>query len=138
MSWKKILAVIRREYLERVRTKAFWIATIIVPAFFFIYMAVQISAIKKTSGERKIVVVDTTGRLAPALTAELVSREEAMRREKPGTRGIHWIVETRPVTGDLEQTKEVLRKEVLDEKIYGYLVLDPALLEKDRAEYSSI
>jgi ABC-2 type transport system permease protein len=138
MSWKKILAVIRREYLERVRTKSFWIATIIVPAFFFIYMAVQVASIKRTSGERRIAVVDTTGRLAPAFTAELVSREKAMRKEKPGTRGIHWIVETRPVTGDLERTKEMLRKEVLDEKIYGYLVLDRALLDKDRAEYYSI
>jgi ABC-2 type transport system permease protein len=138
MSWKKVFAVIRREYLERVRTKAFWIATIIVPAFFFIYMAVQITAIKKTSGERKIAVVDTTGRLAPALASELASREEARKREKPGTRGIHWIVETRPITGDLEQTKEALRKEVIDEKIYGYLVLDRSLLEKDRAEYYSI
>ena len=134
MSWTKIFAVIRREYLERVRTKAFWIATIIVPAFFFVYMAVQIAAIKKTSGERKIAVVDTTGRLAPALASELASREEALKREKPGTRGIHWIVETRPIAGDLEQTKETLRKEVLDEKIYGYLVLDSSLLEKDRAE----
>lgn len=138
MSWKKIFAVIRREYLERVRTKAFWIATIIVPAFFFIYMAVQIAAIKKTSGERRIAVVDTTGRLAPALASELASREEALKREKPGTRGIHWVVETRPITGNLEQTKEALRKEVLDERIYGYLVLDPPLLEKDRAEYYSI
>ena len=138
MNWKKVFAVIRREYLERVRTKAFWIATIIVPAFFFIYMAVQIAAIKKTSGERKIAVVDTTGRLAPALASELASREEALKRDKPGTRGIHWIVETRPITGDLEQTKEALRKEVLEEKIYGSLVLDPTLLEKDRAEYYSI
>jgi ABC-2 type transport system permease protein len=138
VNWKKVFAVIRREYLERVRTKAFWIATIIVPAFFFIYMFVQIAAIKKTSGERKIAVVDTTGRLAPALANELASREEALKREKPGTRGIHWIVETRPITGDLEQTKEALRKEVLDEKIYGYLVLDPTLLQKDRAEYYSV
>ncbi|HEX9148768.1 MAG TPA: ABC transporter permease, partial [Thermoanaerobaculia bacterium] len=56
----------------------------------------------------------------------------------PGSRGIHWVVETRPITGDLERTKEMLRKEVLEKKIYGYLVLDPALLEKDRAEYYSI
>jgi ABC-2 type transport system permease protein len=138
MSWKKIFAVIRREYLERVRTKAFWIATFLVPIFFLGYMAVQFAAIKKTSGERKIAVVDTTGRLAPALAAELASREEARQKAKPGSRGIHWIVEARPITGDIEQTKEVLRKEVLDKKIYGYLVLDPTLLEKDRAEYYSI
>ena len=29
----RILAVIRREYLERVKTKAFWISTILVPIF---------------------------------------------------------------------------------------------------------
>ncbi|HSE64968.1 MAG TPA: ABC transporter permease [Thermoanaerobaculia bacterium] len=138
MSWRKIFAVIRREYLERVRTKAFWIATFLVPIFFLGYMAVQFQAIKKTSGERKIAVVDVTGRLAPALAAELAARETARTQAKPGSRGIHWIVETRPITGDLEQTKETLRKEVLDKKIYGYLVLDPTLLDKDRAEYYSI
>ncbi|HEY3124881.1 MAG TPA: hypothetical protein VGK70_12590, partial [Thermoanaerobaculia bacterium] len=83
MSWKKIFAVIRREYLERVRTKAFWIATFLVPIFFLGYMAVQFAAIKKTSGERKIAVVDTTGRLAPALAGELASREEARQKAKP-------------------------------------------------------
>ena len=138
MSWKKIFAVIRREYLERVRTKAFWIATFLVPIFFLGYMAVQFQAIKKTSGERKIAVVDVTGRLAPALAAELAAREAARTQAKPGSRGIHWIMEPRPITGDLEQTKETLRKEVLDKKIYGYLVLDPTLLDKDRAEYYSI
>jgi hypothetical protein len=116
MSWAKIFAVIRREYLERVRTKAFWIATFLVPVFFLGYMAVQFAAIRKTSGERKIAVVDTTGRLAPALAAELASREQAMKEKKPGSRGIHWVVEPRPITGDIEQTKEVLRKEVLDKK----------------------
>ena len=138
MSWTKVFAVIRREYLERVRTKAFWIATFLVPIFFLGYMAVQFAAIKKTSGERRIAVVDTTGRLAPALTAELAAREEALHRTRPGSRGIHWVVESRPITGDLERTKETLRKEVLEKKIYGYLVLDPALLDKDRAEYYSI
>ena len=138
MSWKKIFAVIRREYLERVRTKAFWIATFLVPIFFLGYMAVQFQAIKKTSGERKIAVVDVSGRLAPALAAELAAREAARTQAKPGSRGIHWIMEPRPITGDLEQTKETLRKEVLDKKIYGYLVLDPTLLDKDRAEYYSI
>ncbi len=29
----RIFAVIRREYLERVRTKAFWISTLLVPIF---------------------------------------------------------------------------------------------------------
>jgi len=138
MSWMKVFAIIRREYLERVRTKAFWFATFLVPVFFLGYMAVQFAAIRKTSGERKVAVVDRTGQLAEPLARELAEREEARRKEKPGSRGIHWILEPRPVTGDIEATKEALRKEVLDKKIYGYLVLDPELLEKDRAEYYSI
>jgi ABC-2 type transport system permease protein len=138
MSWKKLFAVIRREYLERVRTKAFWIATFLVPAFFLGYLFIQVTTARKTSGERKIAVVDLTGRLLQPLARELADREEARRKAKPGTRGVHWILEPRPVSGDLEQTKEALRKEVLDEKIYGYLVLDPSLLDRDRAEYYSI
>ena len=138
MSWAKVFAVIRREYLERVRTKAFWFATFLVPVFFLGYMAVQFAAIRKTSGERRVAVVDRTGQLAEPLARELAEREETRRKENPGSRGIHWILETRPVTGDVEATKEALRKEVLDKKIYGYLVLDPELLEKDRAEYYSI
>ena len=138
MSWTKIFAVIRREYLERVRTKAFWFATFLVPVFFLGYMAVQFAAIRKTSGERRVAVVDRTGQLAEPLARELAEREDARRQEKPGSRGIHWILEPRPVTGDIEATKEALRKEVLEKKIYGYLVLDPALLEEDRAEYYSV
>jgi len=138
MSWTKIFAVIRREYLERVRTKAFWFATFLVPVFFLGYMAVQFAAIRKTSGERRVAVVDRTGQLAEPLARELAEREAVRRKENPGSRGIHWILETRPVTGDIEATKEALRKEVLDKKIYGYLVLTPELLQKDRAEYFSI
>src|SRR5688572_25821137 len=138
MSWSKVFAVIRREYLERVRTKAFWIATFLVPLFFLGYMAVQFAAIRKTSGERKIAVVDVTGRLGTPLARELADREAARSKKAPGSRGIHWILETRPINGDLEKTKEGLRREVLDKKIYGYLVFDPSLLAKDRAEYYSI
>ena len=33
LSWNRIAAIIRREYLERVKTKAFWISTLLVPIF---------------------------------------------------------------------------------------------------------
>jgi ABC-2 type transport system permease protein len=42
------------------------------------------------------------------------------------------------VTGSLEATKETLRNEVLQKKLDGYLVLDPALSEKSQAEYYAI
>ena len=33
ISFSRINAIIRREYLERVKTKAFWISTLLVPVF---------------------------------------------------------------------------------------------------------
>ena len=41
MNWKKIYAIVRREYVERVRTKAFWIATLLIPILFLGFLAIQ-------------------------------------------------------------------------------------------------
>jgi ABC-2 type transport system permease protein len=147
VSWNKVFAVLKREYFERVRTKAFWIGTILIPIFFLAYVAIQIAAHSRTSGERRIAVLDVTGELAAPLARELAQRkpepeeERSDLNEKPGkmvpTKGIHWVLEPRPIQGDLPTTKEKLRQEVLEKKIDGYLVLDPALLEKGRVEYYS-
>jgi ABC-2 type transport system permease protein len=140
MSWKKIFAVIRREYVERVRTKAFWIGTLLVPIFFLGYIAIQIASFKKTGGERKVAVVDLTGHLFAPLQKDLAERETTARTGSGSGRaqGVHWILEQRPPTGSLEATKESLRSEVLKKKLDGYLVLDPALIEKSQAEYYAI
>jgi len=138
MSWKKIFAVIRREYVERVRTKAFWIGTLLVPIFFLGYIAIQIASFKKTGGERKVAVVDLTGHLFAPLQKDLAERETTARKGSGRAQGVHWILEQRPPTGSLEATKESLRSEVLKKKLDGYLVLDPALIEKSQAEYYAI
>jgi hypothetical protein len=137
MSWKKVFAVIRREYLERVRTKAFWIGTFLIPIFFIGYIAIQVIGSRRASGERRVAVVDLTRNLYPRLTQELARQERGGSGESR-SRGIHWILEQRDAGTDLERTKEKLRREVLAKKINGYLVLDPALLEKDRIDYFSV
>ncbi len=45
MNWKKTFAVVRREYVERVRTKAFWIATLLIPILLLGYIAIEIAAL---------------------------------------------------------------------------------------------
>lgn len=138
MSWKKIYAVIRREYIERVRTKAFWIGTLLVPIFFLGYIAIQIASFKKTGGERTLAVVDMTGHLFAPLQKDLTERETALREQSKRGQGVHWNLQQRPVAGSLEATKEQLRGETLKKKIDGYLVLDPSLLEKSQAEYYGV
>src|SRR5262249_47465733 len=76
MNWKKVFAVIRREYTERIRTKAFWIGTALIPIFFFAYIAIQIATSKRAGGERRIAVLDGTGSLYEPLVADLAEREK--------------------------------------------------------------
>jgi ABC-2 type transport system permease protein len=137
MNWKKTFAVVRREYIERVRTKAFWIATLLIPILFLGYVAIQIALSRKTGGQRQLVVVDMTGKLYAPLAEELAATEAKQKKEPSGSAGPHWSLVERPLAGDLGATKEALRKEVLDKKISGYLILEPAKLEKESVEYYS-
>ena len=138
MSWKKIFAVIRREYIERVRTKAFWIGTLLVPIFFLGYIAIQVASFKKTGGDRTVAVVDLTGHLFAPLQKDLAEREAENRKTGGRSQGVHWNLQQRPLSGSLEATKETLRGEVLKKKLDGYLVLEPSLIEKSQAEYYAI
>jgi ABC-2 type transport system permease protein len=137
MNWRKVFAVIRREYTERVRTKGFWIATLLIPALTLVYIAIQVAIAKKAGGERQLAVIDTTGRLYQPLVTEVAQQEAIRKKESPSSRVAHWVLRPEAVSGSLDQTKERLRQEVLAEKIHGYLVLSPELLEKNEIEYYS-
>ena len=137
MSWRKVFAVIRREYLERVRTKAFWIGTGLIPIFFLGYIGIQVATSRRASGERRLAVFDRTGNLFEPLERELAQEERRASEEKGARRGVHWVLQRRDASGDPTAAQESLRKEVLAKKIDAYLLLDPGLIAKDRLEYYS-
>jgi ABC-2 type transport system permease protein len=137
MNWKKILAVIRREYVERVRTKLFWVATLLIPIFFLVFLVVQILAYEKAGGERRLAVVDTTGKFYAPLEHEIEAQEQERKAKRPKERGPHWVLEQKSISGDLETAKEALRKHVFAKRLDAYLVVTPALLEKDQIQYYS-
>ncbi len=154
MNWTKILAVVRREYVERIRTKAFWIGTLIIPFLLIGIIAVQIAVMRRATGQRRVAVVDRTGHLFAPLQAELARAEQpsaATERVRPGDsaeerqrtaseaagRNIRWVLENRSPAGDLGKIQEGLRKEVLAKKTDAYVILDPDMIAKDRVEYYS-
>jgi ABC-2 type transport system permease protein len=137
MNWKKVFAVVRREYVERVRTKAFWIGTLLFPTLFIGIIGFQIVLSHRAGGERHLAVIDTTANLYAPLKAELEELEKEHQVSKPNQPAPHWVLTQRPVEGSLDGTKETLRKEVIAKKLNGYLVLTPELIEKDTAEYYS-
>jgi ABC-2 type transport system permease protein len=134
MNWKKTFAIVRREYVERVRTKAFWIGTLVIPALFLTYIGVSVATARKSGGARKLAVVDVRGDLYESLGKDVAAREEAEKTKAQGPYP-HWTLERRPLTGSLEETKAALNREIRDKKIHAYVILDPAELQAGNAEY---
>ena len=122
----KLWAIVRREYLERVRTKGFVIGTILGPLILGAMMIVPIFAMRSGSKPLKVAVLDGTGTLGPAV-------EEALRaarlNDKPR-------FDVQPAGGEPAAGREaVLKKAVLEGKLDGYLELPADAVAKGTASY---
>jgi ABC-2 type transport system permease protein len=77
----KLFAIIRREFVERVRTKAFLIGTLLGPVLFFAVGALPSLMMGKPTGGQTIAVIDATaaqvsGRLVDSLSKEQLGEGE--------------------------------------------------------------
>ena len=115
----KVWAVIRREFVERVRTRWFWISAILGPVLFAGIIVFQIKQ-SVGGGVRNIAVVDSTShdygqRVVEELAASKVIRATAVR-SGPG------VVDS-------------LTKLVEAKQLNGFLIVSDSLLETGRAEF---
>ncbi|HEX6160365.1 MAG TPA: hypothetical protein VF111_09385, partial [Thermoanaerobaculia bacterium] len=62
----KMFAVLKREYLQAVRRKAFIIMTLLFPFLMLAMMAIPMMVASRGMGEKKIAILDGTGRLREA------------------------------------------------------------------------
>lgn len=114
---RNVWAVIKREYLQRVRSKWFIIATIAAPIFFFALFAVPAYfGARSEMSERRLEVLDRSGVLYEALAPRL---EEAGYTVAPATNGPDALAD--------------LTQRASDEEIGGFLVLDEATLTSGEA-----
>src|ERR1700722_11555270 len=75
---REALLIARREYLERIRSKAFRISTVLIPAFFaLVFGAGALSGKLSGGGARHIVVASSDPLLAESVRAELIAGENA-------------------------------------------------------------
>ncbi|MBP6771485.1 MAG: ABC transporter permease [Gemmatimonadaceae bacterium] len=128
----KLMAVIRREYLERVRSRWFVIATVFGPVLIgaLMFLPALISSRDKGSADAsKIVIVDATGaglgeRVAARLSGGISGGGGATPR-----------VETVLADG-VAQAESLATKDVMSEAMKGYLVLDSTTLAGQKARYA--
>src|SRR5438552_7515739 len=118
---RKVLAIIRREFVERVRTKWFWVGTILGPLLMIGIIAFQILLAGRSGGERHIAIVDaTTTGFGQRLVTQLGA---AVPRFHP----------TRVAASS--GADSMLLREVEQKQLDGFLLVSDSLLDYGVAEY---
>jgi ABC-2 type transport system permease protein len=123
---KRLLVLVRREYLERVRTKAFVIGTVLGPLLMGGLTVIPGLMMARGGKPLRIAVVDVSGQLAAPVEAALATKELNGKKR--------FILEpTGP--GSPEEREARHKEEVLSGKLDGYVVLPGDALSKSEASY---
>ena len=156
---KKLLVIIRREYLGRLRTKGFVISSVLGPLIMIGFTVVPGLLISmKTGDATKVAVVDLTGKMYEGVRESILTSrdgegdEDGKPKNQPPTDaapdreaqmsgmvkalGAHYEVEQVSAGGrPLEEIKGELNARVRKGELGVYLVLPEKILEEGRAEY---
>jgi len=157
-SLNRILAIIRREYLERVKTKAFWISTLLVPVFLGAVMIIPAWLASRGGGTFTIAVLDFTGRFAEPIRTELddmLARTTSIATEALTESGmvpseqaeaigemteesiLKLDLVSLEVGNDPEAARERAKQGIQNSEFDGLLVLPATLPDEGQAEYVS-
>src|SRR4051812_45937263 len=142
MRLDNVVVVGKREYLQRAKTKAFWVTTLILPLFVTAVSIVPSLLLSKSGSTQRIMVVDETGKLGPNLVKRLNSRtaqqpkEESKglkRREDEGSIGFQATAE--PPAADRAAQQAELNRRVLAKDLDAWVWLGPGVLADKPVEY---
>src|SRR5262245_49276473 len=84
---KKFLAVVKREYVQRVRAKMFIVTTILLPMAMAFFAVVPILVVNIKTPPVRVAVVDQTGKLYNQLRQAIGTDEPEKEAEDEGARG---------------------------------------------------
>ena len=155
----KFLAIVKREYLTRVRTKMFIVATVLGPIMILVFTIVPALIFNlKTGGATRLVIVDETGRLYERVRDSLLNERDD---EEDGTSSDKAIVDNATAntqdrmsragaavkaTFDVkpveiagrspEEIRRTLDEQVLKDQMDGYIILPKDALESGEIEYN--
>jgi ABC-2 type transport system permease protein len=124
---RRMATIVRREYLERVRSKAFLVSTFLGPVLVAGFMLAPSILMERQRGKAlRIAVVDATGTLRDGV-------EQELRRQRVAGESRFVVM---PAEGaDAEAARGAARRGVVDGRLDGYLYLAPDALATSRAEY---
>ena len=143
MRLENVFVVVKREYLQRIRNKAFWIATLIVPLFSIAVTTLPGLLIARSHTSQSLVVVDDSGQgIAESLKADLTQAKTAEPKSGAGSRGkrdgrrlADFEVEIQPPGANQQAQRLALDQRVREEKIDAWLWIGKGVLADEKAEY---
>ena len=118
---RKVWAVVRREFVERVRSKWFWVTALLGPLFFGAIVIIPLRLSMSGGGAKRVVVVDGTTTGFGVRVADSLAQNRA------------FIIAGRavPHAGLLDS----LREEVGAKRLDGFLIVTDTTVETGAAEY---
>jgi ABC-2 type transport system permease protein len=145
---RKVLAVIRREYVQGVRSKTFLLSTLLAPAFLIFLMIVPAMLMgMKTGGATRLAVADETGRLFAQVRESILSpRQQGADAEREAERKLRHgameapavasfeVTEAPPAGRSREEVRRDLDRRVLARELDAYLILPADILTRGEAE----
>jgi ABC-2 type transport system permease protein len=135
---RNTLLIIKREYLQRVRTKAFIIFTVLTPLFMSLAVLGPAKLIgMKSAGTRNIVVVTSNQDLGDLIKAQLEggSKSQAAPTDEDQNPAAKYAVTTK--TADSQNLRKELTAQVSDGKLDGYVWLTDQELVSQKFFYST-
>ncbi len=138
--------IVRREYLERIRSKAFLIMTMLMPVFMAstILIPAMLSGMK-SGGTRRIVLVANNPEVAEAVKQQLIAQQQvsdknSQQKAEPGASKSAEQAPRYAITIDAKATdaeRTALRQQITDGKIDGFLWLTDSDLASRKVVYNA-
>ena len=152
----KFLAIVRREYLKRVRSRSFIVATILGPVLMIAFMVLPV-LIVFLGGDNtvRLAIVDQSGRMYERVRDSFLrapeekgtasrgsapfdlgrNPQERARESGIALLGKFKLEQIEATAQPLEETRQVLNERVLKDELDGYLIIPADILTTRRAEY---
>jgi len=128
---ENIVVIAKREYSQRIRSKGFWIATLILPLFVVAAAVLPSLLLARSRAEQRVVVVDATGLVAPQLLKGRPKSE--IRKASEEVAKFEFLVE--PPSSDPHAQRAGLDRRVLDKEIDAWIWVSREVLTGKPVEY---
>jgi len=144
-----VVVIARREYLSRVKTKGFWIGTVLLPVLMLSMTILPQLLIARSKSTLRLAIVDQTGKVAAPLQGKLAlqspagkdgdpSPDETAKIESRGRRSTPlstFVVELVEPKPDADAQRAELNRRVMAKEVDAWVWIGADALTSNRIEY---